>query len=168
LVGLEIGIRELEEVVMSVKSLETLEVWKKAKEFALRVYREVLPLLPSEEKWNLNQQLRRSSNSIPANIAEGYGRFYYQEIIRFCYIARGSLEETLSHLVMSYELKCISKTLFDSLEQDGEKLTQLINGYINYLKRSKQGQNEPGASHAIGEDLAPYDPDPYENATIAE
>lgn len=43
------------EVVVSVKSLETLEVWKKAKEFALRIYREVLPLLPPEEKWNLNQ-----------------------------------------------------------------------------------------------------------------
>ena len=42
---------------MSIKSLETLEVWKKAKEFSLRVYREVLPLLPSEEKWNLNHQL---------------------------------------------------------------------------------------------------------------
>jgi len=69
---------------MSIKSLETLETWKKAKEFALRVYREVLPLLPVEEKWNLNQQLRRSSNSVPANIAEGYGRFYYQDNIRFC------------------------------------------------------------------------------------
>lgn len=153
---------------MSVKSLETLKVWKKAKEFALRVYREALPLLPSEEKWNLNQQLRRSSNSIPANIAEGYGRFYYQETIRFCYIARGSLEETLSHLVMCYELKYIPKTLFDSLEQDGEKQTQLINGYIGYLKRSQQGQNEPGANHAIREDLAPYDADPFEDSTSIE
>ena len=95
---------------MSIKSLETLEAWKKAKEFALRVYREVLPLLPSEEKWNLNQQLRRSSNSIPANIAEGYGRFYYQDNIRFCYNTRGSLEETLSHLMMCYELKYIPET----------------------------------------------------------
>ena len=101
---------------MSVKSLETLEAWMKAKEFSLRVYREVLPLLPSEEKWNLNQQLRRSSSSVPANIAEGYGRFYYQEIIRFCYTARGSLEETLSHLVLCSELKYIPKELFDSLE----------------------------------------------------
>src|SRR3990172_11666118 len=104
---------------MSIKSLETLETRRKSKEFTLRVYREVLPRLPSEEKWNLNQQLRRSSNSIPANIAEGYGRFYYQDNIRFCYIARGSLEETLSHRVMCYELKYIPKTLFDSLEQDG-------------------------------------------------
>jgi len=140
---------------MSIKSLETLEVWKKAKDFSLMIYREVIPLLPSEEKWN--QQLRRSSSSIPANIAEGYGRFYYQEIIRFCYIARGSLEETLSHLVLCFELKYIPKELFDSLEQDGEKLTQLINGYVGYLKRSKQGQNEPGANHAIREDIVPYE-----------
>jgi four helix bundle protein len=142
---------------MSIKSLETLEVWKQAKEFTLRVYREVLPLLPTEEKWNLNQQLRRSSSSVPANIAEGYGRFYYQEIIRFCYIARGSLEETLSHLVLCFELKYIPKELFESLEQDGEKLTQLINGYVGYLKRSKQGQNEPGANHVAREDVAPYE-----------
>jgi len=148
---------------MSIKSLETLEAWKKAKEFALRIYREALPLLPPEEKWNLNQQLRRSSLSIPANIAEGYGRFYYQDNVRFCYIARGSLEETLSHLVIAHEMKFVSKPLFDSLEQDGEKLTQLINGYIGYLKRSKQGQNEPGASHIIREDIALYDIDPSES-----
>jgi len=150
---------------MSVKSLETLEVWKKAKEFTLRIYRDVLPLLPSEEKWNLNQQLRRASGSVPANIAEGYGRFYYQEIIRYCYIARGSLEETLSHLVLCGELKYIPKTLFESLEQDGEKLTQLINGYIGYLKRSKQGQNEPGANQAVRESSVAYDLDFSEDST---
>jgi four helix bundle protein len=90
---------------------------------------------------------------VPANIAEGYGRFYYQETIRFCYTARGSLEETLSHLVLCQELSYIPKALFASLEQDGEKVTQLINGYVGYLKRSKQGRNEPGASHTVGEDL---------------
>ncbi len=142
---------------MSIKSLETLEAWKKAKEFSLRVYREALPLLPPEEKWNLNQQLRRSSLSVPANIAEGYGRFYYQDNTRFCYNARGSLEETLSHLAIAHEMKFIPKALFDSLEQDGEKLPQLINGYIGYLKRSKQGQNEPGAEHSIHEESAAYD-----------
>lgn len=147
---------------MSIKSLETLEVWKRARDFALRVYREILPLLPSEEKWNLNQQLRRASSSVPANIAEGYGRFYYQETIRFCYMARGSLEETLSHLVLCFELKYIPKELFDSLEQDGEKLTQLINGYVAYLKRSKQGQDEPGVSRIIRDDITLYNVDPIE------
>ncbi len=144
---------------MSIKSLESLETWRKSKEFSLRVYREVLHLLPAEEKWNLNQQLRRSSLSIPANIAEGYGRFYYQDNVRFCYIARGSLEETLSHLVIAFEMKFIPKLLFDSLEQDGEKLTQLINGYIGYLKRSKQGQNEPGVDRTVREDIALYEID---------
>jgi four helix bundle protein len=149
---------------MSIRSLETLETWRKSKEFSLRIYREVLPLLPPEEKWNLNHQLRRSSLSIPANIAEGYGRFYYQDNIRFCYIARGSLEETLSHLVITHEMEFIPKALFESLEQDGEKLTQLINGYIGYLKRSKQGQNEPGANHSVREDFFSYEIDISESA----
>jgi hypothetical protein len=63
----------------------------------------------------------------------------------------------------NWELKYIPKTLFDSLEQDGEKLTQLINGYIGYLKRSKQGQNEPGASHSVREDSIPDDFEPSES-----
>ncbi len=142
---------------MSVKSLERLEAWCKSKDFALRVYREVLPLLPQDEKWNLNQQLRRSATSIPANIAEGFGRFYYQDNVRFCYNARGSLEETLSHLVMAHEMGFIENSLFVSLEQDGEKLSQLISGYIAYLKRNKQGDQEPGARHSISEDVAEYD-----------
>jgi len=142
---------------MSIKSLESLETWRRAKEFSLRIYREVLTLLPLEEKWNLNSQIRRSALSIPANIAEGYGRFYYQDNIRFCYIARGSLEETLSHLVIADDMRFIPKSLFDSLEQDGEKLTKLINGYIGYLKRNKQGQDEPGANLSIHEEATPYD-----------
>ncbi len=89
---------------MSIQGLQRLEAWRRSKDFALRIYRDVLPLLPAEEKWVLKQQLRRSSVSIPANIAEGYGRYYYQDNIRFCYNARGSLEETLSHIVFSHEV----------------------------------------------------------------
>jgi four helix bundle protein len=108
---------------MSVKNLEKLEAWRKAQEFCLRIYREVLPLLPPEEKWNLGQQLRRSALSIPANVAEGHGRFYYQDNVRFCYNARASLEETLSHLVISEKLSYIPAPLRDSLVTDGEHLT---------------------------------------------
>ena len=78
---------------MSIQGLKKLQVWVRAKDYAVKVYKQVLPLLPSEEKWSLNQQLRRSSVSISANIAEGYGRFYYQDNVRFCYNARGSMEE---------------------------------------------------------------------------
>ena len=148
---------------MSLKSLETLETWCKARDFALRIYKEVLPLLPPEEKWNLNQQLRRSSLSIPANIAEGYGRYYFQDNVRFCYNARGSLEESLSHLSMAGEMNLIPRPVCDSIVQDGEELTKLINGYVGYLKRSKQGQNEPGAGKAIHESPPDYEIEPSGN-----
>ena len=141
---------------MSIQGLQRLEVWCRSKDFALRIYREVLPLLPSEEKWALNQQLRRSSVSISANIAEGYGRYYYQDNVRFCYNARGSLEETLSHIVICHEMGYVPASLFQELAGEGEEITRMINGYITYLKKSKQGANEPGAIHVIHELQAPY------------
>ena len=108
-----------------------------------------MPLLPPEEKYALSQQLRRSSQSIPANIAEGHGRFYFQDDVRFCYIARGSLEETLSHIVYAYKVDYISEIIYKSFAVDGESLNRLINGYIGFLKKSKQGANEPGANYAV-------------------
>ena len=141
---------------MSIKTLEKLETWRKAQEFALRVYRELIPCLPAEEKWGLCQQLRRSASSIPANIAEGHGRYYYQENVRFCYIARGSLEETLSHVSLCHQLGYIPESLYREMEQKSETLSQMINGYIAYLKRSKQGANEPGSNYTVHELPAPY------------
>jgi len=139
---------------MSIPGLERLEAWSKSMDFTLRIYREVLPLLPPEEKWSLNQQMRRSAQSIPANIVEGYGRYYYQENVRFCYVARGSLDELLSHLVVAHQIGCIPSELFKQLAEQGNDLVRLINGYIAYLKRSKQGANEPGALNVIREDQA--------------
>ena len=141
---------------MSVEGLQRLDVWRRAKDFALRIYLDLLPLLPPEEKWNLNSQIRRSSLSISANIAEGYGRYYYQENVRFCYNARGSLEEMLSHLVFSFEAKYIPDTLFKELSIEGDEIERMLNGYIAYLKRSKQGANEPGSTGAIHELPGPY------------
>jgi len=134
---------------MSISGLGKLDVWCKARDFAVRVNKEVLPLLPPEEKWSLNQQIRRSSQSIPANIAEGHGRFYFQENVRFCYIARGSLEETLSHIVYANKVGYVAEALYKSLAVDGENLHRLINGYIGFLKKSKQGSNEPGANYVV-------------------
>ncbi len=141
---------------MSVSGLEKLDVWCKARDFAVRVHKEILPLLPAEEKYVLSQQMRRSSQSIPANIAEGHGRFYFQDNVRFCYIARGSLEETLSHLVYAYKVGYISNEPYNHLSNDGEALNRLINGYIAFLKKSKQGANEPGANYAVREMSVDY------------
>jgi len=96
---------------MSSQGLETLTVWNKALAFAIWICRQVLPVLPLDEKYALAAQLRRAVQSIPANIAEGYGRFYYQDDIRFCYIARGSLEETRSHLAFAYEMAYLPESI---------------------------------------------------------
>ena len=141
---------------MSVEGLKRLQAWVRAKDYALETYKQVLPLHPSDEKWNLNQQLRRSSLSISANIAEGYGRFYFQDNVRFCYNARGSLEETLSHLVCIFEIGYIQQALYDKIKSEGEEIEKMLNGYISYLKISKQGANEPGIDHAVQEEPASY------------
>ena len=140
----------------NIQGLETLEAWRRAKDFAVKVCKEVLPLLPAEEKWSLSQQIRRSAQSIPANIAEGYGRFYYQETIRFFYIARGSLTETYSHLVIAHELKYIPEKTFADLRNQVDELVRIMNGYTAYLKRAKIGANEPGANHFSHEESASY------------
>ena len=140
----------------NIQGLDTLEAWKRSKDFAVRIYKDILPLLPAEEKWNLNQQIRRSAQSVPANIAEGHGRFYYQENVRFCYIARGSLTETYSHLALAQELSYISPAIYKEMKNQIEELIRIINGYIAFLKRSKRGANEPGANQTIRESPAPY------------
>jgi four helix bundle protein len=147
---------------MSIQGLKKLQVWVRAKDYAVKVYKQVLSLLPPDEKWNLNQQLRRSSLSVSANIAEGYGRFYYQDNVRFCYNARGSLEETLSHLVFCLEVGFVPEALYKELETEGEEIGKMLNGYISFLKKSKQGGNEPGANYKVREDAGMYGIDPSE------
>ncbi len=153
---------------MSTEGLSRLKVWVRAKDFALSIYKRVLHLLPSEEKWNLNQQLRRASLSISANIAEGYGRFYYQDNVRFCYNARGSLEEVLSHLAFAHEMSFLSVELYKELANEGDEIVQMLNGYIAYLKESKRGSNEPGANHSAHEEAATYSAESDEDSLIME
>ena len=141
---------------MSISGLEKLDVWCKARDFAVRVHKEILPILPVEEKYALSSQIRRSSQSIPANIAEGHGRFYFQENVRFCYIARGSLEETLSHIVYANKVGYIPEMLYKSFAVDGENVNRLINGYIGFLKKSKQGANEPGVNYVVRDQPSDY------------
>jgi four helix bundle protein len=68
--------------------LDTLDVYLLAKEFRKEVVK-IVNSFPKEEKYLLTAQIKDSARSITANIAEGYGRYYYQEAIQFCRIARG-------------------------------------------------------------------------------
>ena len=125
--------------------IESLIVWQASVELAVKVCQEILNLLPSKEKYALTTQLRRSVQRIPTNIAEGYGRYYYQNNVIFCYIARGSLEETVNHLILACKLGYFSEDVLQSYMQLNNELRRMLNGYIAFLKRSKRGENEPGA-----------------------
>ena len=136
--------------------LQSLEVWKISREFTLFIYREILPCLPVEEKYNLILQIRRAATSIPANIAEGYGRYYFQSNIQFCYFARGSLEEVKSHLILTHDIGYINDTLFQEALLKTSRLLQLINGYIAYLRRVKNGEKDFVFQKTIREEDVPY------------
>jgi four helix bundle protein len=138
------------------KGLETLQIWQRSLAFAKLVCKEVLSQLPSQEKWALVDQLRRSVQSIPANIAEGYGRYYFQESVRFCYIARGSLEETFSHLALANKLEYLPDETYQRLNAEIQELRRMLNGYISFLKESKRGMGEPGAALDVRESPASY------------
>jgi four helix bundle protein len=128
---------------MSIEGLNRLKVWGRAKDFALTIYKRVLPLLPPEEKWNLNQQLRRASLSVSANIAEGYGRFYYQDNVRFCYNARGSLEEVLSHLTFASERTFFPRNSTRNLQTKVMKLSRCSMDISLISRRASEAQRNP-------------------------
>jgi len=82
---------------------QKLDVWKKAHQMALKVYK-ATQAFPREEMYRLTDQLCRAASSVAANIAEGTGRNTLKEYLQFLYTARGSVEETKYHLILSKDL----------------------------------------------------------------
>ncbi|MBN8654167.1 MAG: four helix bundle protein [Anaerolineae bacterium] len=151
---------------MNEKGFEGLKVWQKAHGLMLDVHKKLIPLIlkaSPDERFNLISQIRRSSKSVPANIAEGHGRFYYGDNVRFCYNARGSLDETVSHLIAAIDLGYCPQSLFDDLRAQAIETRRMLNGYIDWLKEKKIGEKEPGASLYIREEQPDYilDPEHY-------
>jgi four helix bundle protein len=141
---------------MTVMNLDKLEVWVRAKDFALAVYKDVVPHLPADEKWNLAQQLKRAAQSVPANIAEGHGRYHFLDNVRFCYIARGSLTEVQSHMALARDLDYLPDEIYKRMTVHAESIGKQLNNYIAYLKKSKQGEKEFPSGYAVREEPAPY------------
>ena len=119
------------------QGLESLEIWRKAVDFAVDICQNVIPLFPQEEKWALASQLRRAVQSIPANIAEGYGRYNFQESIHFCYIARGSMAETKTYLVLAFRLGYIQESTYNKYLNQLNELGMMTHGYITHLRKEK-------------------------------
>ena len=118
-----------------MKTFEELEAWKSARELR-KAISEMVKIFPSEEKFSLTNQIIRSSRSISSNIAEGFGRFHYQENIQFCRQARGSLSETLDHLICAHDERYIDEKTYRNLRDMIENCWKILNGYIAYLKKA--------------------------------
>lgn len=120
-----------------MKNFEELEVWKAARSIRLEI-QIIVKQFPSEEKYRLIDQIVRSSRSIGDNIAEGHGRYHFQENIQFCRIARGSLTETLNHVICATDEHYISSEQLSLFRIKYDYSLKLINGYILYLQKRKQ------------------------------
>ena len=118
------------------KSFEDLKAWQLAKEFRKAIY-QIGKSFQKSEQYALTSQIQRAAISITANIAEGHGRYYYQENIQFCRISRGSINEVLDHLYTALDEKYITQTVFDKLYNQGKEVEKVLNGYIGYLERQK-------------------------------
>lgn len=122
-----------------IKTFEDLEVWRVCRDLRQKIFK-ITEIFPAEERHRLTNQLRRAAISATANIAEGYGRFHYQENIQFCRQSRGSLYEILDHLTTSFDQTYISEESFKDLKAQVLTGIRLLNGYLRMLQKSKAQQ----------------------------
>ncbi len=118
--------------------LDEFELYKQAREYRKMIYK-LLDSLPPIEKYALGAQMRRAAISISNNIAEGHGRWYYQENIRFCRISRGSVDEIIDDLNICLDEHYANEASLQALKEQASLLTARINSYIAYLQKTKQG-----------------------------
>ncbi len=114
-----------------------LNAWQINHEVALKIFR-LTENFPSKEKYGLIDQLRRSSSSVTANIAEGWGHYHYANRIRFYYQARGSNCEVQNFLILAKDLNYIKEDDFNNLKQKVFEGFKVINGLIRSAKHLKK------------------------------
>src|SRR5450432_2308794 len=118
---------------------EELELWKKVREFKNDTRKLTLLFLP-EEKFRLTDQSIRSSRSINALITEGHGRFTFPDQIHYCIQARGSLTETINHLIDAFDEAYITETTLIEFKKRGKEIERILNGYLVFLRKKRDEQ----------------------------
>jgi len=112
-----------------VRDFKDLEVWKAARGLRHEFYN-LANALPDVEKYGLASQIRRAATSVTANIAEGFGRYGYQENAQSCRQARGSLYELRDHLTTCVEEGYLSSMEGKKLDASAQSVARLLNGYL--------------------------------------
>ncbi len=126
-------------MVKRERGFEDLDCYKLALQVVCEAY-DLVKRLPDYERYDLARQLRRAASSVTLNIAEGYGRYHYLDSLRFFYIARGSLSETLSGFITCQTVGYTSDADLDRQRELAHRALQALNGYIRYVRKQQQGQ----------------------------
>ena len=116
-----------------MKSYRDLIVWQKSVAMVTLVYK-LLKVFPKDEKFGLTAQLKRSSVSVPSNIADGYGRNSIKDYIRFLNISRGSLYEVQTQFQIALNLKFIKEKDLEEIKSLSMEIEKMLNSLISKLK----------------------------------
>jgi four helix bundle protein len=118
-----------------MQDFRNLKVWQKAHALTLDVYRGTRGF-PSEERYGLISQLRRSCASVPANLAEGCARGGDVEFARFIVIAAGSASETDYHLLLARDLGYLEESVYKTLLDQISEVKRMLNTFERTLRSS--------------------------------
>jgi len=119
-----------------MRNFRELKVWQKSHELVLAVYKATAKF-PKEELYGLTNQIRRSSTSIPANIAEGCGRAGEAELARFLQIAMGSASELEYHLLLARDLNFLTALVYEGLDCRVVEVKRMLTSFIQKLKADR-------------------------------
>ena len=117
----------------NINSYKDLKIWQKGIELVEVIYK-ISVSFPQNEQYGLTSQIRRSSVSVPSNIAEGWGRSYNNNFLQFIKIARGSLYELETQLIIAYKIQLITKEGFEIIQNLILIESKMINSFITSLK----------------------------------
>jgi len=122
-----------------IVSYRDLDVWQQARVLVKIIY-QLTRSFPKDEQFGLISQLRRAVISVPSNIAEGCGRNHFKDSTQFFFIARGSLYEVETQLIVSSDLGFLPEQEMDTALSQVIRCKKLLNGFINYFQ--KQTNND--------------------------
>lgn len=122
-----------------MRDYQKLDVWKKAHLFTLQVYKEILPIMPVEEKFALTQQIRRAAYSIPLNIVEGSGKNTDNDFVHYLDNAFGSTKEIEYAFILLRDLAYVSLEVYGAVNKSVNKIKAMLIAFIKFLRNGGKG-----------------------------
>lgn len=120
-----------------MRDYQKIDVWKKAHLFTLMVYKEILPIMPVEERFALAQQIRRATYSIPLNIVEGSGKHTDKDFASYLDNALGSAKEVHYTFMLIKDLNYIHEDLYELISKSINEIIAMLIAFIKFLRVGK-------------------------------